>query len=64
MFKRNKFVKRIAKNKRDDILPGPVAVLGMYKSGLYYFGKSDFRLHVGTLSSPWYTMVQPDVCEC
>ena len=30
MLKLDKFVMIIAKNKRDDILPGPVAVPGMY----------------------------------
>ena len=30
MLKQDKFVVRTAKNERDDKLPGPVAVPGMY----------------------------------
>ena len=36
MLKLNKFVVRIAKNKRDDTLPGTVAVPGMYNNVGYF----------------------------
>ena len=37
MLKLDKIVVRIAKNKRDDILPVPVAVPGMYNTWIILF---------------------------
>ena len=59
MLKLNKFVVRIAKNKRDDTLPGPVAVPGMYNNNnVDYFISVNLTIsytlkHCPAHGTPW-----------